>query len=357
MPTFQTGTVEAVIQEHPGIQVLSVRVRSQLRNAVLYTRYARPAGAGDRVVLNTTANDLELGSGGEDFVVWNLGAENYDARRAGHVMKLRYTPLQTEVLAVEAPESPHHDAMAAADGVEGIPVLAASLHSQLLPVIAALRSRAPSARVAYVMTDGGALEASLSKTSRTLRDLGWLESVITVGHATGGDLEAVNLYSGLLAARAVVRADVAIVGMGPGVVGTATPFGTTALELGMTLNATASLGGRAVAVVRMSSADERDRHAGVSHHALTALLRVALARADVPVPRGHVLGLDEVAMLHRVIEVDADAVLDELDRARALGLEPSHMGRGPEEDRLFFLAAGAAGFHAADVLNGGAEDA
>ncbi len=357
MPTFQTGTVEEVLEEHPGIQVLRVVVGSGTRRAILYTRYAAPAAAGDRVVLNTTANDLELGSGGEDFVVWNLAREEYDARKAGHVMKLRYTPLQTEVLAVEAQESPHHKAMAGADGIGGMPVLGASLHSQLLPVIAALRSSAPDARIAYVMTDGGALDAALSRTSRRLRELDWRASIITVGHATGGDLESVNVYSGLLAAKAVAGADVAVVGMGPGVVGTATPFGTTALELGMTLNATASLGGNGIAVVRMSSADARDRHAGISHHALTALLRVALAGADVPVPSGHGGGLEEVAMLHRVIEVDADAVLGELDRARTLGLEASHMGRGPEEDRLFFLAAGAAGFHAAHVLDGGAKDA
>jgi hypothetical protein len=353
LPTFRTGTVEAVAEEFRGIQVLHIRVGTERRRAILYTRYAAPAEPGDRVVVNTTADDLGLGSGGEDFVVWNLAHETYEAPHDGHIMKLRYTPLQTEVLAVEAPESPHHAAMAAASGLDGMPVLAASLHSQLLPVVAAVRSRRPDARIAYVMTDGGALEASLSKTTRTLRELEWLTSVVTVGHATGGDLESVNLYSGLLAARAVVGADITIAGMGPGVVGTATPFGTTALELGMTLNATASLGGKPVAVVRMSSADARDRHSGVSHHALTALTRVALAGADVPVPTGHSGGLEEVAMLHNVVEVDADTVLDELEKGRAFGLEPSHMGRGPEADRLFFLAAGAAGLHAASYVKEG----
>ncbi|HYZ92334.1 MAG TPA: DUF3866 family protein [Actinomycetota bacterium] len=353
MPAFRTGTVEAVVEEFPGIQVLEVRLDDEQRRAVLYTRYAAPAKAGDRVVLNTTADDLRLGSGGEDFVVWNLAHDTYESPQDGHVMKLRYTPLQTEVMAVEAPESPHHGAMASASGLEGMPVLAASLHSQLLPVVAAVRSKVPGARIAYVMTDGGALEASLSRTTRRLRELGWLATVVTVGHATGGDLEAVNLYSGLLAARAIASADITVAGMGPGVVGTATPFGTTALELGMTLNATASLGGKPVAVVRMSSADVRDRHAGISHHALTALMRVALARADVPVPSGHAGGLGEAAMLHNVVEVDAESVIADLERARAQGLLASHMGRGPEEDRLFFLAAGAAGLHAAGYLEEG----
>jgi hypothetical protein len=356
VPTFATGTVETVLDERQGLQILEVRLGADLRRAVLYTRYAAPAQPGDRVVLNTTATELGLGSGGDDFVVWNLAHETYDTRGDGHVMKLRYTPLQTEVLTVEAPESPHHDVMSGATALDGMPVLAASLHSQLLPVVAGLRLRRPDARIAYVMTDGGALDASLSTTARRLRELNWIEAVVTVGHAVGGDLDAVNIYSGLLAARSVVGADAAVVGMGPGVVGTATPFGTTALELGMAINAAGSLGGRPVAVVRMSSGDARDRHAGVSHHASTALLRVALTPADVPVPMGRTDGLEEIAMLHRVVEVEAEPVLGVLAEAKAWGLEASHMGRGPEADSLFFLAAGAAGIHAANILDGGARD-
>jgi len=350
VPRFETGTVEHVVDAASGRQRLRVRVGSELRDAVLFTRWAAPASEGDRVVLNSTATALGLGSGGEDFVVWNLAHDSYEDDGGGHIMKLRYTPMQTEVLAVEAPESPNHDTMRTATSIDGMPVLAASLHSQLLPVVAGLRTRAPAARVTYVMTDGGALDATLSDTARRLRELGWIQSVITVGHAVGGDLEAVNVYSGLLAASAVTRADVAIVGMGPGVVGTATPFGTTALELGLTLNAAAALDGRPVAVVRMSQSDARERHSGISHHAMTALLRVALVAAEVPVPRGHASGLDEVRAAHKVIEIDASAVLGELESATAHGLRPSHMGRGPDSDELFFLAAGAAGIHAAGHL-------
>lgn len=345
MPTFRIAVVEEVVQERPGLQVLNVRVGPDTRRAVLFTRYAAAAVPGDEVVLNTTATELKLGSGGEDFVVWNLAHDAHDSRFEGHIMKLRYTPLQTEVLAVESPESPHHTTMRYADGLQQMPVLAASLHSQLLPVVMALKRSKPRVRLCYVMTDGGALEASLSQTVRRLRELGWLNAVVTIGHAVGGDLEAVNVYSGLLASRHVVKADVAIVGMGPGVVGTATAFGTTALEMGMTLNATASLGGTPIAVVRMSSSEDRDRHRGMSHHAYTALTRVALTSVDVPIPMGHTAGLEEVAARHRIIEVDAGRILGDLDEGRSLGLEPSHMGRGPEEDRLFFLAAGAAGVH------------
>jgi hypothetical protein len=353
VPQFVTAVVTEVVEEHLRLQRLRVDVGGEARLAILYTRFAAPALAGDRVILNTTASDLDLGSGGEDFVVWNLARETYDAREPGHIMKLRYTPMQSEIVAVEAPESPHHKTMSKAKSLDGMPVLAASLHSQLLPVVVALKEKQPNVRIAYVMTDGGALEASLSDTVRRLREMRWLSVVITVGHAIGGDLEAVNVYSGLLAARHVAQADVAVVGMGPGVVGTATAFGTSALELGMTLNAASSLHGRPIAVVRMSSAEERGRHAGISHHAVTALMSVALVSAEVPVPKGHKAGLQEVAKRHTIFEVKSDEIIRELSEARGLGLEASHMGRGPEDDRLFFLAAGAAGFHAADRLKEG----
>ena len=347
MPTFQTGNVESVIEEQDGIQFLLVRIGIETRRAVLYTRYASPATVGDQVVLNTTANELSLGSGGDDFVLWNLAVDSYESPGGGHIMKLRYTPLQSDVLAIEAPESPHHVALSRASTIDGMPVVAASLHSQLLPVVVGIRHVRPDTRIAYVMTDGGALDIALSQSVRRLCELGWLDCVITIGHAMGGALEAVNVYSGLLAARHADRCDVAIVGMGPGVVGTSTPFGTTALELGQSLNAAGSLGGRPVAAARMSSADERERHAGMSHHARTALTRVALVRADVPVPVGHADDLDEIRAIHNVIEVDASPVIDELG-----GLGASHMGRGPEEDRLFFLAAGAAGIHTGRLLDG-----
>ena len=316
---------------------------------MLFVRFAAMAKPGDRVVLNTTATELGLGSGGEDFVVWNLAVDEHDTRGDGHIMKLRYTPLQTDVLAVEAPESGDHATMSDASSLDGMPVLAASLHSQLLPVVCGIRARRTGARIAYVMTDGGALDATLSTTVRRLRASKWIDTVITVGHAIGGDLEAVNVYSGLLAARHVTGAEIAVAGMGPGVVGTSTPFGTTALEMGQTINAVSALGGRPIAVVRMSGGDARDRHSGISHHAITALTRVALVRADVPVPAGHAAGLAEAASMHDVIEIDTAGLLEAVREAGADGLTASHMGRGLDDDPLFFEAAAAAGAHAATL--------
>src|SRR5262249_57442186 len=75
---------------------------------------------------------------------------------------------------------------------------------------------ASSPRVCYVMQDGGALPAWFSRTVAGLRAAGWLAATVTTGQSFGGDLEAVTVHTGLLAARHVAGADVAVVTQGPG---------------------------------------------------------------------------------------------------------------------------------------------
>src|SRR3984893_14033054 len=134
------------------------------------------------------------------------------------------------------------------------------------------------------MLDGGALPAWFSRTAAALRVAGWLAATVTVGQAFGGDLEAVTVHTGLLAARHVLGADVAVVAQGPGNLGTGTRWGFSGVACGEAVNAAAVLGGRPVASLRISDADPRQRHRGISHHSLTAYGRVALASADVVVP-------------------------------------------------------------------------
>lgn len=355
MPTFRNGTVtEVVSTSEAGVQDLRVDVDGDIRRAVLYPRWAKPAEAGDRVLLNTTAVDLELGTGGNDFVVWNHAADSYDVPSGGHIMKLRYTPAQCDVLAVESPESPHHHVMAEARSLGGTPVIATSLHSQLVPLLCGLRRASPDARVAFVMTDGAALEAGFSHTLRALRANAWLGGVVTAGHAVGGDLESVTLHSGLLAATHVLDADLVIAGIGPGVVGTATPYGTTALDLGTIALTSQALGGRTVVCVRLSEADPRPRHRGLSHHVAAALGWVAAAvdpnTSCVVAPTGWGAEVTDAVRPWPVCEEDPGDVLAELDAAKALGIGVSHMGRSPSDDALFFQAAASAGAYASRLI-------
>ena len=196
------------------------------------------------------------------------------------------------------------------------------------------------------MTDGGALPLWFSRTVAALHDL--LIGTVTVGQAFGGDLEAVTLHSGLLAAARVLSAEVVVVIQGPGNLGTGTQWGFSGVAAGEAVNAAAVVGARPVCVLRMSSADPRPRHQGVSHHSVTAYGRIALARADVVVPASYVALVERSAFArHRVVEVDDGGLLAALRDSPA---ELSTMGRGLDDDPVAFLAAAAAGRHAASLL-------
>jgi hypothetical protein len=304
----------------------------------------------DEVLLNTTAWAQGLGTGGHAMVVAVPDRLPPDPEGPGHLVKARYTPLQVTVQGVDEQETEHHATIAEADDVRGMPVVVADLHSALPAVLIGMLATDPELRVVYVMTDGGALPAAFSRTLDTLAPS--LAGVITVGQAFGGDLEAVTVHTGLLAARHVLGADVAIVTQGPGNLGTGTPWGFSGVAAGEACNAVSVLGGQAIGALRISDADPRPRHRGVSHHSLTAFGRVALGGVTLVAPRGLSSELggqvdeDLASQPERnpVVWVDTDG----LDAA--LGLSPvplRTMGRGYPEERAYFLAAAAAGRFAA----------
>lgn len=353
------GTVRAVEAPRPGLLELSVEVDGRRELAVAYPELTGPVREGDLVLLNTTAVAEDLGSGGYHFVMAVEGAAGRDPRAEGHVMKLRYTPLQAKVLAVEEQDSPDRDSLAEADSLGGLPVAWLPLHSMLGAACAGARS-AGAERIVYVMTDGAALPIWLSRQVHALREAGLLDATITAGQSLGGDREAVNIFSGLLAAREVEGADVAIVGDGPGKVGTATRWGATEVSGGMALQAAAILEGRPVAAVRINFADPSYRHHGLSPHSLTVLTRVASPGAHVAIPalegerRELVWAAIRDAALeerHQVVEVTGRPALDLLAER---GVEAETMGRKLQDEPEFFLAAGAAGVLAGRMAAGSA---
>ncbi|MDQ1746242.1 MAG: hypothetical protein QOD07_505 [Frankiaceae bacterium] len=326
-------------------------------DALAYADVVGTPVAGDRVLLNVTALELGLGTGGVAMVVAIPDRLPADGAEAGHIVKARYTPLQTTVLAADEQGSPYHEVLRDADDLAGLPVVVADLHSAVPAILAGLRAARPDLRVAYVMSDGGALPIAFSRTVPALRAAGWLAGTVTVGQAYGGDVEAVTVHSGLLAARHVLGADVAIVTQGPGNLGTGTRWGFSGVASGEAVNAASVLGGRPVATLRVSEVDPRDRHRGVSHHTLTALGRVAMVTADVVVPVladpfGTVVrdACAALAARHRLVEVATDGLLDAL---RTSPVPLSSMGRGLDDDPAYFLAAAAAGRHTASLLSRG----
>ncbi len=336
MIRLRRGTVNRVLDGPPGALELEVEVEGAPARALAYPDLVGPVGPGDDVLLNTTAVSLGLGTGGLHFVVAVEGAGDTEAAGPGRTMKLRYTPQQVAE-------------MEGASDLGGTPVVWVPLHSMLGPAAAGARAGGAE-RVVYVMTDGAALPAALSRLVARLRAAELLSSVVTSGQAFGGDLEAVNVFSGLLAARYAAGADVIVVGDGPGNTGTGTVWGATDIASAMSLNAAAILGGRPVAALRMSFSDPRERHREVSHHAITALSRVALQPVHIAVPviddearREAVwrrLREARIEERHQLVEVTGQPALDLLAER---GVEVESMGRTAADDPEFFLAAGAAG--------------
>lgn len=349
MATFAHAVVVDVTRDRTGYQQILVdRSVPESAEAVgserayVVTALTGSVSVGDEVLINTTAVDLGLGTGGAHVVSVNLTQGAYQTPGGGHIMKLRYTPMQFDAGAAEE----HLERLD--DDLGGAVVVACTLHSQVPLVVLGARSVAPELRIAYVMTDGAALPIAFSELVVTMLERDLLQAgTITAGHAFGGTREAVGVPSALALARNDAGADLIVVGMGPGVVGTGHRLGTTALEAAPVLDSCDALGGRGIVCVRASDGDARSRHRGMSHHTATVL---DLVRSSVTVPIPPVLR-DATAPWHdrhRVIEiegVDAPGLLDDA------GIRVTTMGRGPDEDPLFFETAAIAGVAAARQID------
>ena len=355
MAAFREGVVRSITHEDESLVEASVTVGDGEIEAAGFPKMLGPVAVGDRVIVNTTGIELGLGTGGVGFILWNLDGRGQVDAGDGHIVKLRYTPWQTEVLSAEAPESPHHEELQTALSLNGVPVVACGLHSQVGSVAAGIKAASPEAKVGYLMTDGAALPLAWSRSVRALKRAGLLDVTCTAGHAFGGDLEAVNVFSGLIALRIAGQVDAVVVAMGPGVVGTDTALGFTAIEQGQVLDATTALGGTAIAALRISFADKRTRHLGVSHHTLTTLSVAARESCRIAVPVLPEAHGDQVAEQlaaadlgrHELVEVDGGPGLRLLAEKK---LRPSSMGRSADEVPELFVAASAAGALAATFV-------
>ena len=316
--SLRRGLVTAIVERHEGL----VRLEVDGTACVAYPDLTGPVALDDEVLVNVQARELELGSGGFDVLCANLtrGLE-LPAQEAAHVMKLPYTPLQAAVVHGE-------EGGELAEDLGGMPVVCCSLHSQLAPACAGLGD---GPRVAYVQMAGGALPLALSDSVRVLKDRGLVATTVSAGPCFGGDVESVNIAAALTWA-ATAGHDAVVCAIGPGVVGTGSFLGHGGLAAAEAANAATALGGSPVLAARVSGADERERHRGVSHHT-RSVLALCLGEVTLAWPAG--------------LEVPAPEAREEVDvqgwEDACAGLPLSHMGRGPGEDPFFFAAAFAAG--------------
>lgn len=417
------GKVVVIEEETSHIQYLKVRFRKHnedvkdaienspfneatLIDVINYKNNHTRCALGDWVQVNTSAIDLNLGTGGYGFVMGILHKHDYKNKRQytperpivsrhqldklkyhkidehqteysihhqdsyhshslnrctkrearqknypGHIMKLRYSPFQTAVQAIEAPESEHHEQFLTTFSLQNKPILVGELHS-MLPVIASLvHNGKQTKKIAYIMDDQACLQANFSRHIVKLQKETDL-TCITYGQATGGDIECVNLYTALEAAEKVVQADCIIVTQGPGVLGTGTVRGYSGMQLAQWLHAIHTCEGQSIVIPRIHFADHRSRHHGFSHHFIYPLLKHTLVRVHVPYPIINDAYQDEMLQQHiprlqkkhDVHPIPIEQFEKKLTRALQWYGEIKTMGKTFADDPAFYYGIGAA-FH------------
>jgi hypothetical protein len=336
------------------VEPLTVEVDGKPRRAWADETLVGEVREGDEVVVNIESVELGLGSGGFDVVHLNLSRGLGGGGAAGdpHVMKLNYTSLQHPIEPVE-PSEPE----GLSDGVttRSIPVLVIPLHGHLAPAAWAAAQNGDGLKVGYVQTAGGALPGSLSRDVADLRERGLLTGHVTAGSAYGGTDEAISVVGALHAAAERLGWDAAIAGPGPGILGSATSYGHGGMVALDAAHAALALRLPTLISPRLSSGDPRPRHRGLSHHT-ASVLRLLLAPVTVPVPEvatgdwptGELEADDETAPLDELHEASGDrhdVLVQPVDLAgyRESGLPTTTMGRGLDDDPLFFAAPLAAG--------------
>ena len=166
-------------------------------------------------------------------------------------MKARYTPVQTAVASVE---ERHRDAL---EGSPGLEQHAGRLRAAALDDRTDRRRRQTCGRRSRRLRHDGRRRAARGLLATGVRAPRCRvdRRMDHAGQAFGGELEAVTVWTGMLAAKEVLGADVIVVADGPGNLGTDTTWGVSALGSGNALNAAAALGGRPIPSLRISFAD------------------------------------------------------------------------------------------------------
>ena len=342
-----TTVVSKIIYENDEIQILETSTGAGA--AILYLSFSRHAQVGDQVVVNHTAQALNLGTGGYDIVKHVLGHDSFDKAGAGHIMKARYTPNQLSVMSVESQESPFHQLFAHDFTLNGKPILIAELHSMIPVIFQILKNKIDEFVFTVIIDDAAALPLALSKHMRILKENKQFHS-ITIGQAFGGEFEAVNLQTALQFAVNHLKSDYILVSMGPGVVGTGTRYGFSGMMQANWANTIGSLKGVPVWVPRISFADRRDRHNGLSHHTLTPLSQFTHVKSVLPLPT---ITSDDLSLLEKQIQ----PLLFE-DKVEIHWIDPNDkwlnhviddypiaiktMGRSYKEDPFFFSGISSA---------------
>jgi Protein of unknown function (DUF3866) len=363
MLKLRRATVVQADSSDRGEQSLHIELDGERRPAISDIALHGLSEVGDEVIVNVQALDLGLGSGGFDMVHVNLTRGlSGEGLADAHVMKLPYTSLQHAVAPVEGTDL--------SLPVER-PVGVLALHGQLAAVAWSFAQNAPGLKLGYVQTFGGALPGGHSRVVRELRERELLAGHLTAGAAFGGEGEAITIAGALHHGLTELGWDAAVCGPGPGIVGSGSALGHGGLFALDCAHTALTLGCQTVLIARMSSADPRPRHRGISHHTLT-VLELVLEPVTVALPAGmrSPVGAELRAGLGAVygggasrrpqleLDVERPARIARHDWRRApvdlpslsaSGLPANTMGRALTDDPLFFAAALAGGTVLAEI--------
>lgn len=324
MPRFARLRAAEVRDVRPGLQRMTLDDGSE---AFALTDLCGTAQAGDELLVNVSAVELGLGTGGAHVVHTNLSSPYGGTPSEGRVMKARYLAEQLPVVATEesGEDADDSDEPGELPSLGGVRVLLCVLHSHALALAAAVHD-ATGVAPGYVMTDGGALPFVLSDLAAACLERGVIATAVSTGHAFGAPVESVTVASGV-AALASQRVSRVIVSPGPGHLGTASPLGFSALELAGHAATLDRLGASTALAVRASADDQRARHRGVSHHTRT-LADVTPMRTAIPVPAGVAAAPSEAAWIASLGgRTDPYEPIDIAGALSRTGLTVTSMGR------------------------------
>lgn len=349
MISYENGTICSIIDDNDHTTWVEVIINGNIYKAINYKDLTGKLELNDKVILNTTGVELGLGTGGYHFVIYNYSNTSKSLEGPGHIMKLRYTPFQLKCLAAEEENSPYHKVFDEFISLDNHIFIVASLHSMIAPICAMIKYLKNDVKINYIMTDGGALPLHFSNTVSELKNKQILDNTITIGHAFGGDLECINIYTGLIAAKEILKGDLTIISMGPGIVGTGTKYGFTGIEQGYIIDSINNLGGKAIAVPRISFKDRRKRHYGISHHTITVLSEITNTKSHLVLPcldyskqEYLVNQIKEVNLeeKHYIVFHSGEKIIKAMTK---YNLNTTSMGRSIEDDIDYFISLGAVG--------------
>lgn len=358
MIRIRKGIVKQILKKNDRISILNVFFDGRSEKTINYTNLTGDVKTDDVVYINTTANYLGLGTGGYNYVIINeTRGGNIDIDDFGHIMKLRYTPIQIKCNCASEKSNTNSNYIDSYKGLDNMVIITGELHSMLAPVACCLKYLDNNRKIVYIMTDGGSLPIDLSFSVRELKEMKIIDGTITSGNAFGGDLEAVNIYDALIIAKNVLKCDIAVITMGPGIVGTGTKYGFTGIEQGYIIDAINTLKGIPVFIPRLSFQDSRKRHYGISHHTLTILSEIAKTKANVVFPvfdekKNNIL-LSQIRKYcidskHTISFIECDVVFKSLDY---YNISVNTMGRSLYKDKEFFITCGCSALYANEILH------